>query len=251
MSPHNSTTSGASLRPAVVQAREPLLAGRRRPAFLSALAVRRQPFFYIAVALIIGILLDRWLEASRWFIAPLAVAAVALSVRSAFVKKATQATLALLVSLAITGAWLSLQEREHVQPREVHIDPADAHVHSAKARFRGKALQLLSGRDLSRGAKLQGGCVADQSSERFADRAVVKPDAIPDAKRKAAAASEHTPHLPQCKCLVGKELQPLLTENHIHAAVPKRKIERACVRSTLWLGQPASATIARLRSFRG
>src|SRR6476619_4734265 len=52
-----------------------------------------------------------------------------------------------------------------------------------------------------RGAKLQGSCVADKSSERFADRAVVKPDTVPDAEREAAATGEHTAHLPHCKRL--------------------------------------------------
>ncbi|MEN3334068.1 MAG: competence protein ComEC [Blastocatellia bacterium] len=113
---HTNPVSGASLRPAVAVARSPAFAGRRRPAFSSALAVRRQPCLYLAAALITGILLDRWLAAPGWLLAPLAVTAVALSGRFIFVKKATQATLALLVSLAVTGAWLSLQERENVQP---------------------------------------------------------------------------------------------------------------------------------------
>src|SRR5437868_412079 len=116
MSLHTNPLSGTSMRPAVAPPRKPKLAGRRRPGFSSALAMRRQPCLYLAAALITGILLDRWLAAPRLLIAPLAVAAVALSARFIFVKKATQATLALLVSIAVTGAWLSLQERENVQP---------------------------------------------------------------------------------------------------------------------------------------
>src|SRR4029079_3401192 len=56
-------------------------------------------------------------------------------------------------------------QREFIRPREVHIEANDAHVRRSKARFRCKPLQLLFGRDLSRGAKLQGSFVADKSSE--------------------------------------------------------------------------------------
>jgi competence protein ComEC len=116
MSFHASPAAGPDPRVAVTPAREPALIGRRRPTFSSALAVRRQPFLYLATALVTGILVDRWLAPPRWLIAALAVAALAWSVRSLFVSKATQVTLALLVSLAATGMWLSLQERESLQP---------------------------------------------------------------------------------------------------------------------------------------
>jgi competence protein ComEC len=84
---------------------------RRRPVFRSALAVRRQPFLYLAAALTTGILLDRWLAAPRWLIALPAMIAVAFAVRFVVVKKATRATLALLVAVMLLGAWLSLEER--------------------------------------------------------------------------------------------------------------------------------------------
>jgi competence protein ComEC len=116
MSLQTSRAPGATLRPATAAAVETMLTGRRRPTFLSALAVRRQPFLYLAAALVTGILFDRWLEAPRWLVAPAAIAAVALTAGFVFVKKATPAMLTLLVSLVLSGAWLSLQQRESVQP---------------------------------------------------------------------------------------------------------------------------------------
>lgn len=131
MSLDASPADGAEMRPALAPSHDsgliasalaapalaaPALAARRRPLFASALAVRRQPFLYFAAALVAGILLDRGLAAPRWVIAPLAIAAVALSARLAFVKQITQAMLALFVSLAALGAWVSLKERESVQP---------------------------------------------------------------------------------------------------------------------------------------
>src|ERR671928_24701 len=87
---------------------------RRRPALRPALAARRQPFLYLVAALTIGILLDRWLAAPRGLVAPLTLMAAAWAVRAVLVKKTTQATLALFISLALAGMWLSLQERRGV-----------------------------------------------------------------------------------------------------------------------------------------
>src|SRR5262249_13719886 len=99
-----------------VPAELPARAGRRRPVFRSALAIRRQPFLYLAAALIIGILLDCWLRLPRPVILTLMAALLPLSVRFRLVKKAARATLALLMSVTVTGAWLSLVERESLQP---------------------------------------------------------------------------------------------------------------------------------------
>ena len=70
---------------------------------------------------------------------------------------------------------------------------------------------------------MQGGFVADKSRERLADRAVVKPDTVPDAEREAAAVSEHAAHLPHGTRLIGKKLQSLLAENRVHGGVPNRR----------------------------
>src|SRR5690242_4885220 len=103
-------TRGAEMRPAPASSHDPALVAptlvaptlvaptlvaRRRPVFSSALALRRQPFLYLAAALVTGILFDRWLAAPRWVIIPIAVAAGAWSARLAYVKKTTQALLAL------------------------------------------------------------------------------------------------------------------------------------------------------------
>src|SRR5205085_10893452 len=80
---------------------------RRQAVFRSSLAVRRQPFLYLAAALITGILLDRWLAAPRWLVVSVAAMAVAFAVRFIVAKKAKLATLALLVSVMLMGVWLS------------------------------------------------------------------------------------------------------------------------------------------------
>jgi competence protein ComEC len=121
MSLDASPARGAETRPALASSQgpapaAPMTAARRRPVFSSALGVRRQPFLYFAAALTAGILLDRWLGVPRWVIAPPAIAAVAWSARLAYVKKITPALLALLVGLAAVGAWVSLKERESIQP---------------------------------------------------------------------------------------------------------------------------------------
>src|SRR5436309_11284373 len=109
MSVDTRTITDAARRSAATAAR---VAARRRPAFRSALSVSRQPFLYLTAALATGILLDRWLEAPRGLIAPLALAAMAGAAGAVLVKKTTQATPALFIGLILAGAWLSLQERQ-------------------------------------------------------------------------------------------------------------------------------------------
>src|ERR671927_1710888 len=115
MSLHASSAADASPRTAVAPAQQPATPARPQPEFQSALGMRRQPFLYLAAALIIGILLDRWLLLPRPIILTLAATSIALSARFIFVKKAAPATLALLASLTVVGAWLSLAERQSPQ----------------------------------------------------------------------------------------------------------------------------------------
>lgn len=116
MSPHVSPASDAARHPTEVRPARPAPAARRRPGFESALAIPRQPFLYLAAALIAGILLDHGLQMPRPLIAALAVTSLAWSAGFIFVKKATPATLALLVSLAVVGVWLSRVERDSLPP---------------------------------------------------------------------------------------------------------------------------------------
>src|SRR5262249_40126889 len=46
--------------------------------------------------------------------------------------------------------------------------------------------------------------------------------------------NEHAAHLPHCKRLVGKELQSLLTEDHVDGGVLQSKIERAAFDPLDW-----------------
>jgi competence protein ComEC len=110
------TRSAHALRETSARSDEATLITRRQPVFRSALAPRRQPFLYLAAALITGILTDRWLAAPRGLILTLALIAVALAARFVYVKKTTHATLALLVGVMLMGAWLSLAERGSVAP---------------------------------------------------------------------------------------------------------------------------------------
>src|SRR5258707_15690230 len=110
------------------------------------------------------------------------------------------------------------------------IDPADAHLDAGKARFRCKMLQVLSGGGLApAGEELDGGFVADVPGECFTNGTIVEPGAVPYAERETAAMLEHAAHLPQRERLVGKELQPLLTENRVEAGIRQSKIERAAL----------------------
>ncbi|HKP10951.1 MAG TPA: ComEC/Rec2 family competence protein [Blastocatellia bacterium] len=106
----------SALRAADAQAGEATSITRRQPMFASTLAVRRQPFLYLAAAFVAGILLDRWLGTPRWLVAPSALAAIALAARFVFVRRATRATFALLAGVMLMGMWLSLQERDGARP---------------------------------------------------------------------------------------------------------------------------------------
>src|SRR5437762_7853305 len=110
-------------------------------------------------------------------------------------------------------------EDETVQARQVNVEPIDASLHVGKTGFCCETLQLALGRNLSGSAKLRRGCIANESSERFADRGVVEPRTIPDAERETSAVDQHAAHLPQRDQLVGKELQSLLTENCVEAGI--------------------------------
>jgi hypothetical protein len=110
-------------------------------------------------------------------------------------------------------------EDETVQTRQVNIEPIDANLHVGKTGFCCETPQLVLGWHLSGRAKLRRGCIANESSERFADCSVVESRTIPDAERETSTVDEHAPHLPQRDQFVGKELQSLLTENRVEAGI--------------------------------
>src|SRR5271166_399207 len=89
-----------------------------------------------------------------------------------------------------------MMQYELIQMGQVEIEPTDAHFNVGKARIACNPLQLLFGRDLSRGAKLHGCRIADESCERFADDAVVGTDPDPHAERQTAAMNEHSAAAP-------------------------------------------------------
>src|SRR6266545_1469666 len=120
-------------------------------------------------------------------------------------------------------------EDETVQTRQVNIEPIDANLHVGKTSFCCETLQLVLGRNLSGSAKLRRCCIANESSERFADRGVVEPLTIPDAERNAAASSENAPYLAQRERLVREKLQALLAEHRIEARIRQLKIERVAL----------------------
>src|SRR5947208_8117571 len=123
-----------------------------------------------------------------------------------------------------------MAQRELIQMGQMDIGPADARLDAGKARFRCKMVQFLSGGGLApAGEELDGGFVADVASECFTNSTVVEPEAVPYAERKTTAMLEHATHLPQRERLVGKELQPLLTENRVEAGSRQSKIERAAL----------------------
>src|SRR5215813_5673798 len=89
---------------------------RRRPRFISALALPRQPFLYLVAALTAGILADLRLESPFSFPAGLAAVALVWLMWSAMAKRTRQAAAAMLVIVAAAGAALSLAERAGVRP---------------------------------------------------------------------------------------------------------------------------------------
>ena len=80
----------------------------------SNLAPERQPFFYLAFALAVGITIDRWREPLRWIAAAVAVASIALAIRFFITKRSAATTIALLVSFAAAGAMLSSADKAGV-----------------------------------------------------------------------------------------------------------------------------------------
>src|SRR5262245_63194137 len=116
---------------------------------------------------------------------------------------------------------------ELIQTGQVNIKPSDVNLHVGKARVRCKAVELIPGRHLPRGAKLRGGGVADEPSEHVADGNVVRTDAGPHTECQTAAMIEHAAHLPKRYQVIGKELQSLLTKNRVEAGVRQLQIKRA------------------------
>ena len=85
----------------------------------SNLSPCRQPFLYLTVALVTGILVDRWIEPAPLYEALIAIASIAVAIKFVVNKKSAAATLALLVSFAAMGALLS--ERERVSPADSRL----------------------------------------------------------------------------------------------------------------------------------
>jgi competence protein ComEC len=81
----------------------------------SELLPRRQPFFYLTVALTAGILADRRLGPAPLLVIVIAIASVIFSLIFIARKKCAPATVALLVSFAAVGALLSFNDRTHVE----------------------------------------------------------------------------------------------------------------------------------------
>src|SRR5262249_51611407 len=120
-------------------------------------------------------------------------------------------------------------QREFTETRQVDIDFMEAHFHIGKSRLGCEALQVLFGWDLSRRAEADGGFGRYELSERVADGMMISADALPYTERKTAAAVERAAHLPQRERLVGKELESLLTQNHIEARILQSQVERAAL----------------------
>jgi competence protein ComEC len=83
---------------------------RKRLLGESGYVPHRQPFVYLTAALIIGILLQRWIEPPHWIAWSFAVISCALSMGFVIGNK-RQAGVALLLSCAMAGALLSLQDQ--------------------------------------------------------------------------------------------------------------------------------------------
>ena len=54
---------------------------------------------------------------------------------------------------------------------------------------------------------------------------MISADALPYAERETAAAVKHAAHFPQRARFIGKELQALLTEDHVEAAIRQRGVD--------------------------
>src|SRR5262249_37141255 len=131
----------------------------------------------------------------------------------------------------VLGDWRSGQmlQREFIDTRQVDIEGMHAHFHVGKAGLRCEALQVLFGRDLSRCAEANGGVGRYRPREGGTDGSVIGSHTRPHAQRKTAAVGKHAAHLPQRERFVGKELEALLTKNHVEARIVEPKIKRAAL----------------------
>ncbi|HXG95191.1 MAG TPA: ComEC/Rec2 family competence protein [Blastocatellia bacterium] len=93
------------------QAEEKTAASARPRACESNLSMRRQPFFYLAVALTIGILVDRWCAPARALVSIIASASIIASIKFVIARRSAAASVALLASFAALGALLSFNQR--------------------------------------------------------------------------------------------------------------------------------------------
>lgn len=104
----------------------------RQPVAASNLSLQRQPFFYVAAALITGILLDRFFEPAHLIAIFVVIFSTSISIAFITAKRARAATAALLFGFAASGAMLSSADRAGVaESRLKHlydagiITPAD------------------------------------------------------------------------------------------------------------------------------
>jgi len=76
---------------------------------------RRQPFFYLTMAFISGIVVEKFFAPARSLMIVLLVLSVLLSIFTIFRKKALNATLALLVGFFVIGALLARAESQQIE----------------------------------------------------------------------------------------------------------------------------------------
>lgn len=77
----------------------------------SNLSLCRQPFLYLLIAFVVGIIADRWVQPAASYAALVATASIAAAIKFVVSKKSAVATLALLAGFAAMGALLSGSER--------------------------------------------------------------------------------------------------------------------------------------------
>jgi competence protein ComEC len=76
----------------------------------------RQPFLFIAAALVIGILIDRWIEPAIWPALCAFVTSVLFTIKFFKAKRSDAVTGGLLAAFVASGALLSFAERTEVEP---------------------------------------------------------------------------------------------------------------------------------------
>src|SRR5262245_65653350 len=81
----------------------------------STFSPRRQPFLYLTIVLVAGILVDRWTCPARLEVTAFLVIATATSISLVLLKKEAFATVALLVSFVACGLLLSATERSEAR----------------------------------------------------------------------------------------------------------------------------------------